>query len=312
MVEVMKEGRAGVPDGARDAAIDWWLRQNDRPLTKKEQVAFAAWPAADEANKVAYERLSHIRGTIVARLPGKKPSRKQRRPLKSAAVLAGIAALYLFSDDLMVFLRSDYSTGAGQTKIVTLDDGSHFELDTKTAIVVHYTAGQRRVSLLQGEAWFEVWPDPARPSMVDAAGGIVTALGTAFDVDVEKAWAHVTVTSHRVAVTSGGGSVIVEEGQQSAYAKGTQAQPPEPVNIEHATAWRRGKLIFRNKPLGEVVAALGRYRHGLIYVADPELRSRPVTGVFNVDDPLAALDETEPALGVHAVYLSNYLIILYE
>ena len=93
---------------------------------------------------------------------------------------------------------------------------------------------------------------------------------------------------------------------------GTKAQPPEPVNIEHATAWRRGKLIFRNKPLGEVVAALGRYHHGYVTFVSSELRTRPVTGVFNVDDPLAALDEIETALGIHAVYLSNNLIILYE
>ena len=313
MVVAMIESKANVPDSTRDTAIDWWLRQNNGTLSKKEQADFAAWLAGDEANKAAFEKISKICGTFAARKPGAKPGRKRRRSWrKPVTAIAGVVALYIFYDDLSVSLRSDYSTGTGETKFVTLEDGSHIELSAKSAIAVHYSPGQRRLSLLQGEAWFEVSPDPARPFIVDATGGTITALGTAFDVDVENDWAHVMVTQHRVAIASGGQNVIVEEGQQSAYAKGTAAQPPEPVNIEHATAWQRGKLIFRNRPLGEVVEALGRYHHGYVYFINSELRTRPVTGVFGVDDPLAALDEIETALGVHAAYLSNYLIILYE
>jgi FecR protein len=78
---------------------------------------------------------------------------------------------------------------------VTLADGSHVELNSQSAIAIHYDAGQRRVRLLEGEAWFEVSPDPVRPFVVEASGGTVTALGTAFNVDAEKERAHVTVTS---------------------------------------------------------------------------------------------------------------------
>jgi len=313
MVITMNDRKPSVSDSARDGAIDWWLRQNNGPLSKREQADFAAWLASDVANKTAFEKISNITETIAAHRPGAKPGRKKRRSrVKPAAAIAGAVALFFFYDDLSVYLRSDYSTGTGETKLVTLDDGSHVELDAKSAIAVHFSAGQRRLSLLEGEAWFEVSPDAARPFVVEAVDGTVTALGTAFDVAVQKTWAHVMVTQHRVAVESGGSSVIVEEGQQSSYAKGTAAQPPEPVNIEHATAWRRGKLIFRNRPLGEVVEELGRFHHGYVYIVNSALRTRPVTGVFQADDPLAALDEIETSLGVHAAYLSNYLIILYE
>ena len=312
-VTTMNERMPSVPDSARDDAIDWWLRQNNGPLSEKEQAELEAWLASDEANKAAFAKISNITGTIAAHGPGGKPSRKKRRSrVMPVTAIAGAIALFFFSDDLSVYLRSDYSTGTGDTKLVILDDGSHVELDTKSAIAVRYSAEQRRLTLLGGEAWFEIAPDPARPFIVEAAGGTVTALGTAFDVAVEKAWAHVMVLQHRVAVESGGSSVIVEEGQQSAFAKGAAAQPPEPVNIEHATAWRRGKLIFRNRPLGEVVEELGRWHHGYVYIVNSELRARPVTGVFQADDPLAALDEIETSLGVHAAYLSNYFIILYQ
>lgn len=309
----MTEGKANIPDSARDAAIDWWLRQNNGPLSKKEQAVFAAWLVSDEANKAAFEKISRISGYIADQRSEAKSRRRARRSrAKPAAALAGAIALFVFFDDLSVFLRSDYSTGTGQTELVTLEDGSHVQLGAKSAIAVRYSLGQRRVSLLQGEAWFEAAPDPARPFVVEAAGGTITALGTAFDVAVEKAWAHVLVAQHQVSIVSGGQSVIVAEGQQSAYSESAPAQPPEPVNVEHAAAWRRGRLIFRNRPLGEVVEALGRYHHGYVYFVNSALRARPVTGVFRADDPLAALEEIETSLGVRATYLSNYLIFLHE
>ena len=97
-------------------------------------------------------------------------------------------------------LRSDFSTGTGETKSLTLADGSHVELNARSAIALHYDAGQRRVMLLAGEGWFEVSRDPARPFVVEAAGGTATALGTAFGVD-----AGTTPDACKCRGTSGGG-----------------------------------------------------------------------------------------------------------
>ena len=66
---------------------------------------------------------------------------------------------------------------------------------------------ERRLTLLEGEAWFEASPNPARPFVVAAASGTVTALGTAFDIALESETARVTVTEHRVAIASQGRSL---------------------------------------------------------------------------------------------------------
>lgn len=309
----MHESKTNVSASARETAIDWWLRRNEGPLSRKEQAAFDAWLASDEANAAAFDKISSMGGFMASRWPGAgtvRKSRKSRR--KAVAALAGAIALLVFFDDISLFLRSDYVTGAGETKLVTLEDGSRVQLDAKSAIAVRYKAGQRRLALLEGEAWFEAAPDPSRPFVVEAAGGTVTALGTAFDVVLQKAQAHVTVTQHSVLVASGGQNVIVEEGQQSAYAESEAAQAPEPTDVARATAWRRGKLIFENQPLGEVARTLGRYHHGYVYFVNSALRSRRVTGVFNTDDPIAALDEIELSLGLHAAHLTKYLTVVYE
>lgn len=313
----MRNGRPRSPDSARDEAIDWWLRQNDSPLSKKDQAAFEAWLAVDEANRVAFEKLSRIGGLIEARHSGPKQRRKGRRTrakttAATAAGVVGAVALFVLYDDVSIYLRSDYRTGTAETRRVTFEDGSKVELAPRSAITVRYEPGQRRLVLLRGEAWFEASPDAARPFVVTAAEGAVTALGTAFDVALEQGVAQVTVTKHRVRVTSGGADVLVVEGQRSSFAPGTPASPPAPVDVTQATAWRRGKLIFANKPLGEVVEALGRYHAGTVVFADKALRLRPVSGVFKADDPLAALDEIETSLGLHTARLGDYFIVIYN
>jgi transmembrane sensor len=230
----------------------------------------------------------------------------------AAPLAAASLALFLYFDDLSVVLRSDYSAGTGETKLVTLEDGSRVQLNAQSAIAVRYGASQRRLVLLEGEAWFDVASDPARPFAVEAAGGTVTALGTAFDVALEKTGARVTVTKHRVAVSSGGQTVIVGEGQQSGFGPNSAARPPAAVNAGWITAWRRGKLIVENEPLESVITALGRYHHGFVACLYSAICARRVTGVFGTDDPLESLTEIETSLGLRATSFTRFLVFLHK
>lgn len=299
---------------ARDAAIDWLMRRNEGRTSKGEQAAFEAWLVADPANRAAYDEISDIYGRLAAMDFG--PPAPEARGRVFAATLSAIAAAlivaFVFFDDLSMFLRSDHYAGPGETKLVTLEDGSRVQLDSRSAIALRYGAGERRLVLLEGQAWFDVAADVSRPFVVEAAGGSVTALGTAFDVSVEKDRVSVAVGEHRVAVASGGRTVVVTEGEQSAYGEGGAAQPPRPVDLARATSWRNGSLIFENAALGDVVAALGRYHRGHVFFADAALRSRRVTGVFGANDPLEALGEIEAALGLRMAMLTKYLIVLYN
>jgi transmembrane sensor len=304
------------PESPRVAAVDWWVRKKDGALSQREQAAFEAWLASDPTNAAAFEDISRMCDyveSLAPRRPAKRLMHSSKRPpWVGAAAFAMACLVFFFSfDEISLAMRSDIYAGVGGAKTVTLEDGSRVQLDAKSAIALHYTAGERRLALLQGEAWFEVAPDKARPFVVEAAGGKATALGTAFDVALDKSEARITVTEHRVEVSSGGGNVIVEEGAQSAFALNQVARPPEQVDVKRATAWRRGKLIFENRPLGEVLAALGRYRHGYVYCLESATCARRVTGVFDADDPLQVLREIEAFLGLRATHVTNYLIFLH-
>jgi len=302
-------------ESRRGAAVDWWMRTRAGPLGLEEQAAFDAW-LADPANAAAYDNIS-LMCAHLATLPPPLP----RRPVLArrgvwlglaAPLAAASVALFLVFDDLSAYVRSDHLAGTGETKLVTLEDGSRAHLNAKSAIAVHFGASERRLELLAGEAWFEVTPDPARPFVVSAAGGKITALGTAFDIALEKTGARVTVTKHRVRVSSGGGDVTVGEGQQSTYRQNATATLPTAVKVAWVTAWRRGKLIVENEPLGSVIAALGRYHHGFVACVRAAICARRVTGVFGTEDPLESLDEIEKALGLRATFFTRFVALLHE
>jgi transmembrane sensor len=300
----------------RDAAIDWLMRCNEGPLTRVERAELAAW-LEDDAHRAAFEDICAMYGRLTTMDFAAAPMRRRRAPgrlLAGAATAAALvaAALVLFLDDLSLAFRADHYAGAGETKQVTLPDGSRLELDARSGVALHFGAGERRLTLLEGEAWFQVAPDPARPFVVEAGGGAVTALGTAFDVALRNGRAEVTVGEHSVAVASGGRRVIVGEGERSAYAPGAGAEAPRKTDVARATSWRQHALIFENAPLDEVVATLSRYRRGHVLFADPSLRARRVSGVFGSHDPREALEEIEAALGLREIALTQYLIVLYR
>jgi transmembrane sensor len=298
------------PD-AHDAATAWWVRRDAGPLARGEERAFAAWLAADAANAAAFDEIVALLGEVRALRPraAARAPRRRRRAFAAtllAASLAGVAAF----DQLALILRADMRTGVGETRMIRLDDGSRVTLAGRSAIAVDYREQRRGITLLEGEAFFEAAPDAARPFVVTAAGASVTALGTAFDIALDSAGTRVSVAEHAVTVDSGGRAVRVDEGRQSVFAEGAPAGAPHPVETADITAWRRGRLIFVDRPLGEVVDILARYHRGYILVASDALRRLRVTGVFDAKDPIGALRAIEASLDLDAIHLTDYLVLL--
>jgi transmembrane sensor len=300
-----------------ETATAWWVKQDAGPLSREDRAAFEAWLAANPANSAAFDEVSMLCGELRALRPSRAsvaiaPVRRGPWLASAFAFLAASLVLVFLLNDVPILWRADFHTGTGETRLVTLEDGSQLQLGAKSAIALHYSAAQRRLTLLEGEAWFQTAPNSSRPFIVEAEGGTITALGTAFDIALENAHADVAVTEHRVAVSSGGQTVFVAEGQQSSFDSGSPASSPVPADIDSVTGWRRGNLIFVDKSLGEVVTTLGRYHHGYVFIPDPALRQLRVTGRFQAADPLGAISTLEASLGLHAIHLTNYLVFLRE
>ena len=63
-----------------------------------------------------------------------------------------------------------------------LPDGSFASLNTASRVSVRFTPERRAVRLEEGEAWYQVAHDRARPFVVEAGPVRVQAVGTAFSV----------------------------------------------------------------------------------------------------------------------------------
>jgi transmembrane sensor len=190
-----------------------------------------------------------------------------------------------------------HSSDTAEIDTIHLADNSEIILAPQSAVRVTYGATERHVDLLRGEAFFEVAHNAKRPFRVGINDVTVTVVGTGFDIRkgssrTEVAVAHGVV---RVANAPGGASgqstsptETLRAGQSVAVSdRGAMARGILPVS--QVAAWRNHQLIAQDQPLGEVVDRLRPYFDGKIFLVDDGLAARPVTGVYNLDDPLQAL-----------------------
>src|SRR5207245_2615866 len=75
-------------------------------------------------------------------------------------------------------LIREASTDIGERSVLALADGSKVTLNTASAVRADYTGRERRLTLVRGEAFFDVAKDPTRPFMVTAGSRQVIAVGT--------------------------------------------------------------------------------------------------------------------------------------
>lgn len=307
----MNDNLPRIPAAIASQAADWIIRRDGGPLSPGDQRAFQAW-LADPANREGFDRLERMwaeLGDASQTTPRTTLPTRPKTRYRAIAALAACLALAVLgvAQDWPTRMRADYSTGVGERRTVALADGSQVALDSQSAIAVDLSGPARRIRLLQGAALFTVAPDRAHPFTVEAAGGSATALGTAFAVRTHGAQAEIVVTRHRVAVEDHGRSEVVGEGQHTRFGAGTLG--PVDAAADGATAWTGGRLVVVDRPLGEVVAEIARYRHGYLTVAGAAADQR-VSGVYDLDHPLAAVDSIAHSLNLRIFRLSDRIIIL--
>ena len=60
----------------------------------------------------------------------------------------------------------------------------------------------------------------------------------------------------------------------------------------------------------DVAATIGRYYHGVILISDARLKSSPVTGIYDLNDPVRALRALAASYGGVARRITPYLVVV--
>jgi transmembrane sensor len=304
------------------------------------EAAFQAWLAADDLHRRAFERTGSVwdlvdsqaatpdimvirrdalhraqrtaRGRMAQwRRGGIEISR--RGALSAAAAVAAVAAVGAWP---ILHPGEVYATGLNERRIVTLKDGSRVSLDAMTKVAVHYTDEARRLTLLRGQARFDVAHDVSRPFSVRARDRTVVATGTAFNIDLFEDKARVTLIEGRVIVLpahedSGplprpGSShlprkgVELRAGQQLVAADDAPGRIVSNVDLQQTTAWQQGKLMFDREPLAEAVTRMNRYSERKIVIGDPAAGAIEISGAFDAGDTKGFLEAVTTYLPVTA------------
>jgi transmembrane sensor len=192
----------------------------------------------------------------------------------------------------------EYATAAGQQMLLTLPDGTRLRLAPESRLRMDGEYGRAtRTVQLEGQAYFQVTHDDARPFLVRARNAVAWDLGTKFTV---RAYAGESV---RVAVEEG--SVAIPRALAAPLAAGDLATVDSAGHgtVEHGAdigryvAWTKGTLEFHDTPLTEAARDLGRWYGVDVRIADSGLTRRHITVTLAESSIDAALDLVAPAVG---------------
>ena len=178
---------------------------------------------------------------------------------ESQWAIAATLALLLCAAAVLAWLHilaPLYATDVGEQRSLALPDGSTVELNSRTRIRVRFSATERNIDLMEGQALFRVARDLRRPFVVDSDTARVRAVGTEFDVYRKKSGTVVTVLEGRIEVSQADARALtgipLSAGEEIMVRAHTELRPTR-VNAETATAWTRRQLVFKSAPLSSVI-----------------------------------------------------------
>lgn len=210
-----------------------------------------------------------------------------------------------------------FKTAIGEQLQLTLPDGSVATLNTDTQIDVRFSAQNRVVRLLQGEAHFDVFKDPARPLSVLVSGKSVQAVGTAFSVrkksgtDIEVAVDEGLVAVYQVKESSLKPSSTALKASLDAGDVLTIADElPQLIEynvdeMEERLAWREGMIVINDETLDYVINEFGRYSEQKVLLADRKMGETRVAGYFRLGDVGALMVALEKNFKIHSEYYKS-------
>lgn len=330
-----KPGSRDPAEIEREAAH--WILRRDRGLTAPEQDEFSHWLAADPRHGAAlaehrwgWDELDRLTGlqTSLGAVPdpdlfARRGILRGRRgwwlaAVSSLAVAAAVAAMIYIRrlEPAALNIAANIpvaTTLAAPCERQTLEDGSIVELNRGAAIEIAFTAAERRVRLVRGEANFIVAKNPGRPFVVSAGSVDVRAVGTVFNVRLERAAVEVVVSEGRVKVEPAAGAPSPQEtllsvGQSAVVSLATAAPTPQVATLTAAQiaarlAWQPRLLDFTGAPLAEIVAEFNRRNPVQLTLADPSLTAVRLSAAFRSDNVEGFVRLMESDFGMVAEWL---------
>lgn len=304
----------GHQDRIETEARHWVVYLNSGEPDPAQLAVFDSWLGADPAHRQAFEFYERLMADIAllpapvdpppiaARLPwyGQLPPR--------SLVAAGAAVLSLIAGIILVQPRAGesgpgviassadpYATGVAEIRDVILEDGSRVTLGAASRIEPVFSDSMRVVTLYEGEAFFDVTPDPGRPFYVGAGDRQIRVVGTSFDVRQGRETVRIAVVEGIVEVIKAQDPFQAEAARVSAVPDvlragdevvariGSAEKTKGVIEPQEAAPWRRGWLSYENASLAEIIDDANRYSRRQLVLTDDSLSTLRMTAAFSAE-----------------------------
>jgi len=294
------------------AAARWLALLESGKASELDLQRLAQWRASSSLHENAWQKAQLLRQRF-AQLPGElamatldRPDAGRRALLKQAlGVAALVPAAWLLGRQMpLEAWTADVHTAVGERRRLLLSDGTALQLNTDSAVDIDLPA--RRLTLVRGEVAVTV---PAGVSMAVQVpfGQVAVSAGEACVRLIDQAC--------RVSVLSGtatlqplrGAALALQAGQQASLQAGGAG--PVTALDDLLLGWRDGVLRLDDRPLGDLLRELRRYRAGVLRW-EPALETLRVTGTFRLDDTDRVLTLLAASLPLEVHARTRYWVTL--
>lgn len=326
-----------------------WISRIDRGLSDDETSAIVKWAALSEQHKVQLFEVAQLFDDLSALnelsglfpLRAKESVRERTFSEQSRRNIAAGFAFLVLSSLSWVILDTAFApsvvetaqitsaqTQMGEQKPITLPDGSVVHLNTDSLVTIHYSDDERRIRLDRGEAHFDVAHDESRPFIVEAGSNTVTAVGTAFNVELkDEQHFELLVTEGKVLVKDAlqqqaqalvaeehpleGQGLLLVSGQKAIFdGKHTPAVELSLDQVQRDLAWQQGMVVFQGEPLEDALKEISRYSPVLFQIPDAKLKQKRVAGYFKAGDINGLLFALKNNFDIENVKIDDQTILL--
>lgn len=296
-------------DEIRAQAAYWFTRINSGEASEQELSEFRKWHSETPENAQSYQYIRYFCDADYLPsepIPTIEPSNQESSEPERNRFWYWLSGGLLFLLGMMIMLyilqsnsqpwhaESAKTLLSNDTRVeYNLADGAYSILNRGTNM--RYDEKQRHVYLDQGQAYFDVQAEVNDPITIFAGESEIRALGTSLDVLKEGSRVRITVESGHAEVSAGSWwrkrVRLLVPGQSIEVDDWLGMQKVVVVPLAERFAWVKGKFLFVNTPLSEVVKELNRYRsQSLSLSPEAGLAQLLFSGEFSLDEPDTVLE----------------------
>lgn len=224
------------------------------------------------------------------RIQTQKPQRMINQWMRYAAIFIVALSLGFMADYFLnnktapqFSQRIEYSSEKGSVSKIHLEDGSAIWLSSGTKLSLVKNQLGETTARLDGEAYFDLVPDPDRKFTVDIGQFKVRDIGTIFNIrayETEQTISTTLVEGRIDLIQNSGESFLtVKPGELVNYDKSNKKIVINQQDPSIVTAWTEGKFVFIDQPLSEICKELENWYNIEIQITDQKLANTRYTSV---------------------------------